>query len=77
MRSNARTNYAAAAHVQIAGCPDRHEPGTGELDAARALAQLDADGYNGYVGLEYKPRTTTQAGLGWTTPYLTRSYASR
>ncbi len=58
------------AHVQIAGCPDRHEPDTGELDVTRALAQLDADNYPGHVGLEYKPRTTTEAGFAWTAPYL-------
>ncbi|MGA2392223.1 MAG: TIM barrel protein [Candidatus Lustribacter sp.] len=58
------------AHVQIAGCPDRHEPEGGELDVTRALAQLDADGYAGYVGLEYKPRAATAAGLAWATPYL-------
>jgi hydroxypyruvate isomerase len=59
------------AHVQIAGCPDRHEPNTGELDATRALAQLDTDNYPGYIGLEYKPQATTEAGLAWTAPYLT------
>ena len=58
------------AHVQIAGCPERHEPHTGELDVRAALAQLDADNYAGYVGLEYKPRTTTEAGLTWAAPYL-------
>jgi hydroxypyruvate isomerase len=58
------------AHVQIAGCPDRHEPDTGELDATAALAQLDADHYDGYVGLEYKPSTTTEAGLATVIPSL-------
>jgi 2-dehydrotetronate isomerase len=58
------------AHVQIAGCPDRHESDTGDLDITRALAQLDADNYPGYVGLEYKPATTTEAGLTWAAPYL-------
>lgn len=58
------------AHVQIAGCPDRHEPDTSDLDARAALAQLDADGYSGYVGLEYKPATTTEAGLAWTKALL-------
>jgi hydroxypyruvate isomerase len=58
------------AHVQIAGCPDRHEPDSGELDIAQVFAQLDADGYAGWIGLEYKPRTTTLAGIGWAAPYL-------
>jgi hydroxypyruvate isomerase len=58
------------AHVQIAGCPDRHEPNTGDLDAVAALAQLDTDNYASFVGLEYKPSTTTEGGLAWTAPYL-------
>lgn len=58
------------AHVQIASCPDRHEPDRGELDARAVLAQIDAQGYAGWIGLEYAPRTTTIAGLDWTKPYL-------
>ena len=42
-------------HVQIADAPGRNEPGTGELDIAGHLAALAAAGYDGYVGLEYKP----------------------
>lgn len=61
------------AHVQVAGCPERHEPDAGALDVRAAFAQLDADGYAGYAGLEYKPRATTAAGLAWTAPYLARS----
>jgi hydroxypyruvate isomerase len=58
------------AHVQFAGCPDRREPDRGDLDITRALHQLDADNYTGWAGLEYKPRTTTEAGLAWAAPYL-------
>ena len=47
------------AHVQIADAPGRGEPGSGDL-AARPLARrARARGYAGYVGLEYKPTTTT------------------
>lgn len=52
-------------HVQIAGVPDRHEPGTGELDDIRVLSALDALGYDGFVGCEYRPAGETVAGLGW------------
>ena len=52
-------------HVQIADAPGRGEPGTGELDLDGLLAALAATGYAGHVGLEYKPTTTTEAGLGW------------
>ena len=52
-------------HVQIASVPLRHEPGTGELDDVRVLRELDALGYTGYVGCEYRPAGETVAGLGW------------
>ncbi len=53
------------AHVQIADWPGRGEPGTGELDLDRLLGDLAARGYDGWVGLEYKPTTTTEASLSW------------
>jgi hydroxypyruvate isomerase len=52
-------------HVQIADAPDRHEPGTGEINFPYVLRQLDALGYSGYVGLEYKPSTTTEGSFVW------------
>jgi hydroxypyruvate isomerase len=42
------------AHVQIADAPGRGAPGTGELPLDRQLADLEAAGYRGWVGLEYK-----------------------
>jgi len=52
-------------HIQTASVPDRHEPGTGELDDARIFRHLDAIGYQGYVGCEYRPAGETVAGLTW------------
>ena len=52
-------------HVQIAAVPDRHEPGSGELDDSRILGALDALGYAGFVGLEYRPAGDTVEGLAW------------
>jgi hydroxypyruvate isomerase len=57
------------AHVQIADNPGRHEPGTGEINYPFVLGWLDRLGYTGWVGAEYHPATTTEAGLGWLTPY--------
>jgi hydroxypyruvate isomerase len=56
-------------HVQIAAVPLRHEPGTGELDDTRVLHEVDALGYAGYVGCEYRPAGETAAGLGWLAPF--------
>ncbi len=52
-------------HVQIADNPGRHQPGTGEIDFPFVLAQLDASGYKGFVGLEYVPEPDTLASLAW------------
>ena len=52
-------------HVQIADNPRRGEPGTGEINFDFLFAHLDRIGYAGWVGCEYKPATTTEAGLGW------------
>jgi hydroxypyruvate isomerase len=56
-------------HVQIADNPGRHEPGTGEINYAFVLSELDRLGYDGYVGCEYKPAAGTSEGLGWMTPW--------
>ena len=57
-------------HIQIADVPDRHEPGTGEVNFDFLLAHLDRIGYSGYVGCEYNPRGDTLEGLKWAKPYL-------
>ena len=53
------------AHVQIADAPGRGEPGSGQLDLDRYLAALEDHGYRGWVSLEYKPTSTTEASLAW------------
>jgi len=52
-------------HVQIADSPQRNEPGTGELAYERILSALDALGYEGWVGLEYKPSRSTLESFSW------------
>ena len=56
---------ARIGHIQVADNPGRHEPGTGEINYGFLFAQLDRIGYTGWVGCEYKPATSTEAGLGW------------
>ena len=52
-------------HIQIAGAPERHEPDTGEVDYPFLFARLDALGYAGWIGCEYRPRGATSDGLRW------------
>ena len=53
------------AHVQIADNPGRNEPGTGEINYAYLFKMLDQEGYDGWIGCEYRPLTKTSEGLGW------------
>lgn len=52
-------------HLQLADNPGRNEPGTGELNWEFLFQHIDRLGYAGHIGCEYKPLTTTEAGLGW------------
>ena len=57
-------------HVQIAQVPNRHEPDTpGEIDYKYVLATLEQEGYNGYIGLEYFPKSSSREGLSWIQKY--------
>ena len=56
-------------HVQISSVPDRNEPDAGELNYPHLFECLDASGYKGWVGCEYRPRDKTTDGLAWFAPY--------
>jgi hydroxypyruvate isomerase len=58
-------HLAKIGHIQFADNPGRNEPGTGELNFGFLFAHIDRIGYKGWLGAEYKPTTTTEAGLGW------------
>ncbi len=60
-----RSNVAAIGHVQISAAEDRGEPLPGALDYAQLLPAFRAAGYTGAFGCEYRPRSTTDAGLAW------------
>jgi hydroxypyruvate isomerase len=64
-REMLRKHRALVEHVQIADVPGRHQPGTGKEPIAEFLAALDATGYEGAVGLEYRPQGTTEESLAW------------
>jgi hydroxypyruvate isomerase len=60
-----RTLLPIVGHIQTASVPARNEPGTGELDDARIFREIDALGYAGFVGCEYRPANGTLSGLLW------------
>ena len=58
-------NLSRIGHIQISGVPGRSEPDCGELNHREVLIGIDRLGWAGFIGCEYKPRTTTAQGLGW------------
>lgn len=56
-------------HIQIADSPDRHQPGTGEINYPYVLRAIDDAGYDGWVSLEYVPTPDTLGSLGWLQEY--------
>ena len=58
-------NLSRIGHIQLADNPGRNEPGTGEMNYSYLFKHLQRIGYQGWIGCEYKPATSTQAGLGW------------
>jgi len=64
-----KTHLARIGHLQLADNPGRNEPGTGEINYPYLFRTIDALGYDGWIGCEYKPATTTAAGLAWIAPH--------
>lgn len=52
-------------HIQFADTPGRGEPGTGEIDLPFVFDAIDGLGYDGCVGAEYVPTTSTAESLKW------------
>ena len=63
-------------HIQIAGVPDRHEPDVGEVNYGYIFKLLDELRYDGWIGCEYRPATSTTAGLTWLYRLLDRRPAA-
>ncbi|AJX33960.1 2-oxo-tetronate isomerase [Burkholderia oklahomensis] len=65
-----KRDIAGIGHIQIAGVPERHEPDVGEINYPYLFELIDALGYDGWIGCEYRPKAGTSEGLGWLAPYL-------
>lgn len=55
-----------AHHYQIANPPDRGEPDVGEINYRSLFPLIEATGFKGWIGCEYRPRRGTVEGLAWT-----------
>ncbi len=50
-----QANIDLIGHFHAADHPGRHEPGTGEINYRNVLRAIAETGYQGYVGLEFRP----------------------
>ena len=55
---------ALLAHVQVGEFPGRHQPGSATIDF-NEMSLPAAASYDGFLGCEYSPIGSTEAGLGW------------
>lgn len=65
-----QANLARIGHMQLGDNPGRHEPGTGEINFSNLLRFIDEAGYNGWIGCEYYPASSTEESLKWVKSYL-------
>jgi 2-dehydrotetronate isomerase len=65
LATSLRRYASLCGHIQIAGCPERHEPDTGEVRYEYLFRVIDEIGYPGWLGCEYRPAGRTTDGLGW------------
>ncbi len=56
-------NIGLIGHFHTGDVPGRHEPGTGEINYANVFKKIDELGYNGFVGLEFRPLTGSEEAL--------------
>jgi len=63
--ANLRELLPIIGHIQFASVPDRAEPDHGDVDYAEVFAALEELGWTQPIGAEYRPATTTDAGLSW------------
>jgi hydroxypyruvate isomerase len=64
-----RRNLDVIGHIQFSSVPSRNEPQHGEVNMPYVFEQIDAMGYEGWLGAEYRPKGGTLEGLSWAKPY--------
>jgi hydroxypyruvate isomerase len=68
-----RAHLGRIDHIELADSPDRHQPGTGEINISFLLAALDVAGFRGWICPEYRPFGGTEASLAWLREWLARA----
>lgn len=64
-----KKHFNQIAHVQFSSLPGRHEPQYGEVNCSYLFELLESLSYTGFIGCEYRPKTTVEEGLSWANPY--------
>uniref|UniRef100_A0A8C7BDI8 Putative hydroxypyruvate isomerase n=1 Tax=Neovison vison TaxID=452646 RepID=A0A8C7BDI8_NEOVI len=73
LTGNIREFLPLVGHVQVAQVPGRGEPDSpGELNFPYLFQLLEDEGYEGFVGCEYRPQGDTAEGLNWLRAYWDR-----
>ena len=63
LMGNLWRNLDIVPYIHLADAPERHEPGTGEINFDYLLPQTAAEGFNGTICFEYFPAGDTEAGF--------------
>ena len=60
-----QTQLPRIAHIQLADCPGRHQPGSGEINFPHLFSALELANYAGWLGCEYHPSGRTDDSFAW------------
>jgi len=60
---NITKNIDLIAHFHVGDVPGRHEPGTGEINYVNVFKEILKTGYDGYMGLEFRPLKSGEEAL--------------
>lgn len=63
LMGNLWRNLDIVPYIHLADAPERHEPGTGEINFDYLLPQTAAEGFDGTICFEYFPAGDTEAGF--------------
>jgi len=61
--ANLTAGISHIGHFHSADVPGRYEFGTGEVNYKNVIARIDQLGYAGYIGLEFRPSTSSEEAL--------------